>query len=307
MRKPDDCTLTPEQYAKIRKEAERALNEASAFGCFPTPIKRIMDVAEVQEVHEDVLNESFIAKLRREAGNSLKKAVKKVLGIFQATSGLVFIDQTLMAVKKTFIRLHEAAHGFLKWQREMYALVEDCEQSIDPDVANLFDREANVFASEVLFQLDSFTQEAEEMKFSIFTPVNLKKKYGSSIYSAVRQYVSKNRRTCMVLVLNPPEMIGGDGFRASLRRVVPSPSFMQMFGELNWPEYFTPDDEIGAMVPIGNRKASGKRNIVLIDRNGNEHECVAESFTQGYQVFILILSVKVLSSTSVLASSNLSS
>ena len=53
MRRPDDCSLTPGQFARVRKEAERALREAGALGIFPTPVERIMTVAKVEEVRED--------------------------------------------------------------------------------------------------------------------------------------------------------------------------------------------------------------------------------------------------------------
>ncbi len=55
MRRPDDCSLTPGQRLRVRKEAERALREAGALDVFPTPIDRIMAVARVEEVKEDVL------------------------------------------------------------------------------------------------------------------------------------------------------------------------------------------------------------------------------------------------------------
>lgn len=35
MRRPDDCSLTPRQLARVRAEAERALREAGALGVFP--------------------------------------------------------------------------------------------------------------------------------------------------------------------------------------------------------------------------------------------------------------------------------
>jgi hypothetical protein len=56
MQRPDDATLTAGQLARVRREAERALREADALGVLPTPIDRIMSVAQVQEVKEDVLN-----------------------------------------------------------------------------------------------------------------------------------------------------------------------------------------------------------------------------------------------------------
>lgn len=290
--KPDDCSLSNAQLARVRAEAKRALQEAGALGKFPTPIADIMAVANVEEVHEDVLNEGFVAKLRAKAnsaGQALKSALSKVLGLFHASEGLVFIDRTLLLVKQQFIRLHESAHGFLPWQRGMYAVVEDCEKSLDPDVADAFDREANVFASEVLFQLDTFIEEANSQSFDIFTPVRLSKKYGASVYSSVRQYVSKNHRPCVVLVLNPPELMEAAGFVATLRRVVSSESFDQRFGTPVWPTSFSPDDRIGAMVPFGKgRRASGKRNLPIKDRNGDAVECIAEAFTTGHQVFVLI-------------------
>ena len=98
-RLPDDSSLTPAQMAKVRAEAGRALKEAGVMGILPTPVDQILAVAQVEEVTEDVLSVTFLAGLRRKAGNSLKQAVSKVLGVFDAVSSLVFIDQLLLPVK----------------------------------------------------------------------------------------------------------------------------------------------------------------------------------------------------------------
>lgn len=298
--KADDCSLTPQQYAKVRAEAERALQEAGALGRFPTPVSDVMAAAQLEEVEEDVLNESFIVSMRKKAGKALKAALSKVIGLFDARAKLVFIDRSLHLVKQTFVRLHETGHGFMAWQKDLYAVVEDCQQSIDPEVADLFDREANNFASEVLFQLDTFTEEAEQKPFGIMVPVNLSKRYGGSIYATVRRYVFRNHRACAVLVLNPPELIDGDGFRAHLRRPVASPRFHEIFGAIDWPPFFTPGDDIGKVVPTGKRRLSGKRTIALKDRNGDSRECVIEAFTQTHQVFVLIHAVGTLTKTSLI-------
>lgn len=305
MRKADDCTLTPSQYARIRREAERALREAGALGVLPTPIDQIMAVARVTEVKEDILNPGLLDKFRARAEKAVhlvKRALTKVLGLFHASDGLIFLNQSLMAVKKRFVGLHEAGHGFLPWQRPMYAVVEDCEKTLDGDTADLFDREANVFASEVLFQLDTFHELAESEPFEIWTPVRLAKRFKASNYAAIRQYVSKNHRACIVLVLNMPEIVEGDGFRASLRRVVPSKRFSELFGRYKWKAVYTPDDEIGALVPVGGRRASGKRSLELTDQNGDSHDCIAESFSTGHQVFILIHAVTTLTAARILLS-----
>lgn len=277
------------------KEAERALLEAQAMGVFPTPVDQILAVANVRE-EETELDEGLISRMRSKAGSALKRALSKVIGLFHASAGIIFLDHTLHKIKKRFVRLHEAGHGFLPWQRPMYAVVEDCEKALDPEAADLFDREANVFASEVLFQLDTFREMAESKPFGIFVPVRLAPKFDASIYASVRQYVSKNSRACAVVVLNMPELVRGDGFRASLRRAVQSPTFTATFGAHQWSESYTPDDDIGAMIPVGGRRASGKRHIVLVDADDRRHECIAEAFTQTHQVFVLILVSKALAS-----------
>jgi hypothetical protein len=99
----------------------------------------------------------------------------------------------------------------------------------------------------------------------------MSKDYGASIYSAVRQYVSKNSKACAVLVVNMPELVEGDGFRATLRRHIESSRFVELFGQIQWRQTFTPDDVIGAMIPMGGRKYSGKRQLALTDMNGDKH------------------------------------
>lgn len=81
------------------------------------------------------------------------------------------------------------------------------------------------------------------------------------------------------MILNPPEPVVGDGFKATYRRSVCSPSFLHLFGAIQWKDYYTPDDVTGTMVPVGKNRMSGKRLIELRDMNGDRHECIAEAFT----------------------------
>ena len=291
--KPDDCSLTPAQRLNVLHHARRALLEAGAVGVLPTPVDDILLAANVEQIEHESLTERFLSSLRFKAGHALKRALSKVLGVFDAKSNLVFVDTLLKPVRKRFVMLHEAGHGFMPWQRAMYDLVEDCEQALDPEAADLFDREANVFASEVLFQNDTFSNMAADETFEIWTPIRLAKKFDASLYASIRQYVSKNDRCCAVLVLDPPAPSQG-GFKATLRRVITSVSFLETFGKHTWPDVYTPTDPLGVLVPLGARKSSGKRPLVLKDSNGVRHECIAESFTQTYQVFILIHAVRTL-------------
>jgi hypothetical protein len=302
--KPDDCSLDPDDYVKIRKHARLVLEGAGAFGRFPTPVADVMEYAKVIVAEKDALDAGFVDKLKRKATGALKRAISKVRGVLDVIGRIAYIDRTLYVVKQTFLKLHETAHAVLPHQRKLYALVEDCDKTIAPDVSEQFDREANVFAAEVLFQLDGFIDGVRDEPFGILVPVRASKKYGASIYASVRQYVCKHHRACCVLVINPPVLVEGHGFVAELRRAVTSPSFDEVFGQLRWPAQFTPSDDVGAMVPINGRKMSRPRDLNLVDANGVRHECVAEAFTQGQQVFVLIHAVATLTRTTVILSLN---
>lgn len=285
---PNDSILDPNQRLKIRKHAEKALAAAGATGRYPTPVADVMAEARLIVCDEDVLNEGFLERLRHRAGNALKQALGKVFGVFDVKAKLVYIDKSLHLVKQTFIKLHETAHAVLPWQRELYGVIEDCEKTLSPDISEQFDREANAFASEVLFQLDDFTKRAADQPFGMKVPVNMSKDYGASLYSSIRRYVSTHHRACAVLVINPPQAVGYYGFSATLRRVITSARFEEMVGPVTWPDTFMPDDEFGVLIPLGGRRMSGASLCSFRSDNGILYECVAEAFTNTYQVFVLI-------------------
>jgi hypothetical protein len=298
--KPDDHVEDQQQLDRIRREAERALKSAGAIGVFPTPIDTIIEAAKHSVITGEEIDEGFLAKASRRVGGALKRAMSKVLGVLDVGARTMHLDKTVHIAKLPFLKLHELGHGLLQWQRKMYALTADCEMTLDPEVSDLFERQSNAFASEVLFQLDTFRDEAADHDFSIHTPLRLSKKYGASVYATVRRYVSTNARCCAVIVLDPPELREGDGFVAKTRRVVTSETFASQFGTMIWPESVTPDDPIGRFVPIG-RKMSRPQNVVITDATGVRHECVAEAFDTTRQVFILICPQAALTKKIVLA------
>jgi len=251
----------------------------------------VIEAAKIVVAEEDVLELDFLSNLRKQAGGALRRALAKVLGVLDATARIIYIDKTVHAVKQTFLKLHETAHAVLPWQRDIFVVAEECERTLAPEIADAFEREANAFASEVLFQLDAFSDEANALKTGILVPVRLSKRYGASIYSSIRRYVNKNARACAVLVIEPPSLCPRRGFVAKFRREVVSSEFSRTVGPLTWPDEFSPDDNIGAMIPIGGRKMSRPRQILLQDREGRTHECIAEAFTQSHHVFVLIHSI----------------
>lgn len=304
--KNDDSSISPESLTAVRKQALLALKDAGALGVFPTPIERVLEVAQVVMAPDSDFGDGLLETFKKKFGNVtnlVKKAMSKVIGLFDVAGKIIFVDKDLFPAKKTFLKLHETGHAFLPWQSQAYALIEECKQTLDPDIADEFDREANVFAKEVLFQCESFTKEAANFQFGLMVPVRLSEKYGASIYASIREYVRSNQRACAVLVLDMPVPCIHLGFTATLRRTESSMEFLRTFGQPLWPASFSPNDPIGSIIPLGKQRASKQKTIVLVDSNGVEHECLAESFTQTYQVFILICPIAALRKKSMVISS----
>jgi hypothetical protein len=102
-------------------------------------------------------------------------------------------------------------------------------KALDPEIADLFEREAKVFASEVLFQGEAFSEDAHGQGFGIKVPMKLAKKYGGPNYATFRRYVTTSSHACCVVVLEQPVHTEDDQFFAEVRRVVASKSFERIY------------------------------------------------------------------------------
>ncbi|MGC3971626.1 MAG: ImmA/IrrE family metallo-endopeptidase [Pirellulales bacterium] len=181
---------------------------------------------------------------------------------------------------------HEIANDFLPHQRTTYSVLEDSDTELDPETHDLFEREANVFASEVLFQGSHFTTEAADFDLAIKVPVELAKKYGPSVYSTARRYVSTHSASCALVVFNPPQQLIGVGEVITLRRIIMSPAFEKQFGRLNladtWGDgsYFyihRPKNKFTAPVPCN-----------IIDVNGEQQVFSVEAFNTTHHILFLL-------------------
>jgi hypothetical protein len=297
--KADDSSLDPEQLLAVQVAARRALDRASSWGVFPTPIPVILEAAKLKVAPASAFDprrimEYLMGRAER-AASVLKSAISKVLGIYDADESLIHIDHTVRESKQNFLKLHEAGHHELPTHRKLYRIFQDCEKMLEPEVADLFEREANNFARFVLFQGDGYRTMAADHAFGIKTPMKLAGKFGASIYASCREYARTHHRACAVYVLEPITFCERTGARADVRRIETSSLFRQQFGQPA-EQVITLDHSLGRVMPVG-RRMSRPTTVSMTDRNGQAHECIAEAFDTTFNVFILLYPVKALSRT----------
>ncbi|HUJ69789.1 MAG TPA: hypothetical protein VLW86_09710, partial [Syntrophorhabdales bacterium] len=191
----------------------------------------------------------------------------------------------------------ETGHHELPTHRKIYLFFQDCRKTLGPEIADLFEREANNFARFLLFQGTRYARIAADYDLSIKTPINLARKFGASVYASAREFARTNPRACVVYVLEPIEYVEGIGAQAVVRRIEPSPSFEMQFGRPT-DTVITLDDDLGVLLPIG-RKMTRPTTLSITDKNGTAHECVAEAFDTTRNVLILLCPVRALTSSTV--------
>jgi Zn-dependent peptidase ImmA (M78 family) len=289
--RPDDSLLEPHELVTVRRCADRLLQEASAIGRYPTPVDDLMSAAKLTVVSDEELNESFLRQFvkRAKAGlATVKSALSKVLGLFDAEDRIVVVDKGTPIPRIPFLKLHEAGHGTLPHQSRVYRFIHDCDRTLDPDMTDLFEREANVFASEVLFQGEMFTKEAQDREFGIKVPISLAKKFGASNYSAFRRYVATSSHACCVVVLEQPIWDEEGGFTAVVRRIIASRAFHTIYNSQSLFSFICHTHAIAPAVPRLGKRMTFAKEVRLLDRNGAERICIAEAFDTKHHVLVLL-------------------
>lgn len=290
--KPDDSSLSPSEYAAIHRAATDLLNKASAWDRLPTPVPDLLGAAKLRVAPMSAFDPRSLLRHALEFGERaaslVKSAIEKVRGIFDVDEDLIHIDTTVAESKQNFLKLHEAGHKHIPHQSGLFKWIQDCDKSLSPDVSDQFEREANIFASVVLFQDGRFAEMAADSAFGIKVPLTLSKKFGASAYASMREYVRRSDRACAVIVLNPVEVCPVLGMRSGLRRIELSPLFHRRFGELKLPEQIDRLSPLAVFIPLGGRRMSRPGVVALEDKNGDVVEFVAEGFGTPFNSFILI-------------------
>lgn len=303
MIKADDSSLDPEQLRAVEERAHRLLDRASAWGVFPTPINDILAAANLKVAPTSIFDlqgiAAYLAGKATDAAHQLKSAVSKILGLYDPGDSIIHIDNEVIATKQNFLKLHETGHHELPTHRKLFRLFQDCNQTLSPEIADQFEREANNFARFALFQGSGYATQAHDSALSIKSPMALAKAFGASQYASAREFARTNHRACVVYILEPAQYVQGDGFRSDVRRIEASPSYKRQFG-LPTCICITPSHFLGKVVPFGKRRMTAPTGVSVKDLNGVAHECVAEAFNTTRNVLILLYPKAALTKTTII-------
>jgi hypothetical protein len=282
-----------EDFRDIIQYSEAILAASDAQGVLPTPVDRIVECADLVvsgDIHLEPKHHGFFTKSLK----VLQAALQKAKGIIDIREKVIYLDPTSTNGKKAFVQCHEVGHKVIPWQAKTLLYVDD-EMTLDPEVKDRFEREANFFASEVLFQGARFEREARDLPLEVKSAMHLAKRYGSSIHAALRRFVKTNHRSCALLVINYVDVKNRSTTSLTLRSADCSLSFRKTCGPVDWPTILdlvcpaTPDIRAGV-------RWGGGRWLVKA-RDGQDCDCRYQLYTTSYNAFLLIYPAKTKTQT----------
>lgn len=194
--------------SRIERLCADALRHAGVAGVLPTPLDALAEAVGVRERVE----------LPPQA---------RVLGALWFERRALFVERTQSPPRRRFTVAHEIGHLLCPWHRAAVRL--DTAGELFGDVAAGIEAEANIAASELIFQGGRFTAEAAGHEPSLRTPLELAEAYGASGHAAAHHYVERHAEPLALLVAGRWPDAGG---RLPVWKSVESPAFISAFGRL---------------------------------------------------------------------------
>lgn len=277
--------LEPNTVADIRKATKKLLLRADALEVFPTPVDRIVEVAGLVRSNEWLQDEKLLKRVGPELRATMRGLGRRLRGTLYRPERVIFVDDSLDPNKKRFVALHETSHHVLPWQQGMEAFI-DTDLTLSRQVRVAYEQEANRGAAELLFQLDTFTDMARQLPTALASAVELAETIGASKHSAIRRYVEGHDQALCVLVLgtNP---VSDDPLRFKVRYPIESALWREVFG----PGVFGRRVSVRTMPFLSSLVDPWAGDIdgtwQYPGRDGEIRSLLVESFTNGYDVFVL--------------------
>lgn len=273
-----DLSLAHEDHREIQSCAVGVLQEVGALGKPPTPIDDVMAFSELVKAGELTLTVDEKRGLRAQFGDLVDKVLTQLQGVIHFKSRQIWLNPDIdHEGRKRFVTCHEVGHYILPAHRETFAYLDD-HARLNPDVADLFERQANQASIELLAQGDSMGKEFDGSLPSVETIERLAGRYVVSLQATARRVAETSRQCCAVAV-------AFRGYNGDLKppHLYCSPTFEQ---RLRWKTGTPPRDAIQAAILAG---AHGWRQepIGLLDAEDQPVTLRVEAIENRYAVIVL--------------------
>jgi transcriptional regulator with XRE-family HTH domain len=273
-----DLPLEDEARREIRAYARALLREADALGQRPTPLEDVQAAARLVLTGELTLDPRDRARLVERFGNWVNLAWKRLQGTFDFRTSAIWVKPDLHPMKRRFVISHEIGHAILPAHEKTFAYVDDFTR-LPPFARELYEREANQAAVEILFQGGQFTDEFDSSPPSLREICDLSTSFGSSVVSAARYAAETSRRAVAVAIAHRNERGLGPTHIYTSRRF--ETAFGWQTGRAPWQELRTALRRAAA--------SDADETWVVKNRRDEPHVAHAQKLDTGFAAIVLVV------------------
>jgi Zn-dependent peptidase ImmA (M78 family) len=215
--------------ADITDLTNTLLRRIGARGVLPTPIDQVYEFSKIEclTFGEDELKRW--ERMRESARNVVRSMFQKLRGFGDLREKVVFVADDPSIVRDRFVKGHELGHQLIPWHRVRPKYLDD-NHTLGPATRLLFEREANFFAAELLFQADLFSSRARDYTPSLDAVFALADAHRASRQATLWRFAEVHDYPVLVAMYYPhrgtaaPELS-----RWASWRQVASPAFKRRF------------------------------------------------------------------------------
>jgi hypothetical protein len=180
------ATRAPDERL-IEEKTQQLLRRAETRGRFPTPVDDIVAAAGLVQPRESLLSGSILAEAPIHIRRAMQKLSGRVRAVLDRKTHEVHVDPAIRSQGRVaFHKLHEVTHEILPWQQALaYA---DDDATLSPAVHKLFEWEANIGASNLLFQNEYFDDLVRQYKIGIAAILEIAQTVGASGHATFRRF-----------------------------------------------------------------------------------------------------------------------
>ncbi len=230
--------LDSDSATDISKIARDLLKRAGVLGKIPTPLDVLAEAADIEQVSDSAeIVEKFLAGLK--AGKAiLKAALNKLRGLADLRAQAIYVPSD-RSYRERFAKAHEIGHQTLPWHKTDpgTSFFRDNNYSLSSKVTELFDIEANFFASEIIFQGKEFIDISRQYRPNFENMFHLADKYDISKESTIRRFVECSDELITVIKYVPSQYQFDERCNPVLHHPwkFTSPSFHRKYGGIDVP------------------------------------------------------------------------
>jgi hypothetical protein len=214
------------------------LRRAGVHGVLPTPIEKLYEFSNIECFTFGDDEQRRWERMRGSAQNVVRRMFQKLRGFGDLREKVVFVASDAPIARDRFVKGHELGHQIIPWHRVRREYVDD-NYNLSPAAQALFEREANFFAAEVLFQADLFSNRARDFTPSLDAVFTLAEAHQSSRQATLWRFAEVHDYPVVGAIYYPYRGATGnrDLSRWTLWRQIASPAFERRFPLVSLPRW----------------------------------------------------------------------